>query len=147
MDTNVALTVYLEEDLAEEAQKVLDAARDQAALLLAPSLILPEFRHALTKRNRRGELSHDEVLEIWEAFDNTYPLLLFEIEPLVPRATQIVNETGCTIYDAIFVALAEAEGTVLVTAERRLLNALKGTSFADLLWHLSRIDELLQGSS
>lgn len=146
VDTNVALKVYLEEDLAEEAQKVLDAAREQAASLLAPSLILLEFRHALTKRNRRGELSHDEVLEIWEAFDE-YPLILFEIEPLVPRAAQIVNEVGCTVYDAIFVALAEAEGAVMVTAERRLLNALKGTPFSDLLWPLSRIDELLQGTA
>ena len=69
----MALKVYLEEDLAEEALRVLQAGRDGSAELLAPALILPEFRHALTKRNRRGELSSSEVQEIWEKFGD-YPL-------------------------------------------------------------------------
>ena len=115
----MALKVYLEEDLAEEALRVLQASRDGNAELLAPSLILPEFRHALTKRNRRGELSSSEVQEIWERFGD-YPLDFFEIEPLVARAAEISGETGCTVYDAIFVALAESEGTVVVTADRKL---------------------------
>jgi predicted nucleic acid-binding protein len=146
VDTNVALKVYLEEDLAEEAQQVLDAGKVGSTDLLAPTLILPEFRHALAKRNRRGELSPTETQEIWENF-GYYPLSFFEIGPLVPRAAEIVDQAGCTVYDAIFVALAEAEGTVMVTAERRLLNALKDTPFAAFLWPLSRIDELLRGTT
>jgi predicted nucleic acid-binding protein len=57
VDTNVALNVYLEEDLADEAQRVLDAGRDGDAELLAPTLILPEFRQELTKRVRREEIT------------------------------------------------------------------------------------------
>lgn len=139
----MALKVYLEEDLVEEAQQLLDVGKLASAELLAPTLILPEFRHALAKRNRRGELSSTETQEIWEYF-GYYPLSFFEIGPLVPRAAELVDQSGCTVYDAIFVALAEAEGAVVVTAERRLLNALKGTPFVDLLWPLSRIGELLQ---
>ncbi len=86
----MALKVYLEEDLAEEAQQVLDAGRVGSAKLLAPTLILPEFRHALAKRNRRGELSSTETQEIWENF-GYYPLSFFEIGPLVPRAAEIVD--------------------------------------------------------
>jgi hypothetical protein len=56
----------------------------------------------------------------------------------MPRAAQIVSEVDRTVYDAIFVALAEVEGTAVVTAERRPLNAPKGTPFADLLWSLSK---------
>lgn len=145
VDTNVALKAYLEEDLAEEALRVLQAGRDGSAELLAPALILPEFRHALTKRNRRGELSSSEVQEIWERFGD-YPLDFFEIEPLVPRAAEISGETGCTVYDAIFVALAESEGIVVLTADRKLIKALDGTPFASLLWSLDEVGELLEGS-
>ena len=64
----MALKVYLEEDLAEEAQRVLDAGRDGSADLLAPALILPEFRHALTRRVRREEISASDAQDIWESF-------------------------------------------------------------------------------
>ena len=141
----MALKAYLEEDLAEEAQQVLKAGRDGSAELLAPALILPEFRHALTKRNRRGELSSSEVQEIWEKFGD-YPLDFFGIEYLVPRAAAISGETGCTVYDAIFVALAESEGIVVVTADRKLIKALDGTPFAPLLRRsLDDVGELLEG--
>ena len=146
VDTNVALKAYLEEDLAEESQETLDAARDGTAVLLAPDLILLEFRHALDKRSRRGELSPAEAREIWEAFGG-YPLSLFEVGPLVPRAAEIVDRTGCTVYDAVFVALAESEGTVVLTADGRLLRALEGTLFAGLLRPLVEVGEVLRRST
>jgi predicted nucleic acid-binding protein len=85
VDTNVALKVYLEEDLADEAQSVLEAGRDGDAELLAPTLILLEFRHALTRRVRREDITVSEAQEMWESFGD-WPLDYFEIGPLVPRA-------------------------------------------------------------
>lgn len=145
MDTSVALKVYLEEDLAEEAQRVLDAGLDGSAELLAPSLILPEFRHALTRRVRREEVTASDAQDMWESFGN-WPLDFFEIGPLVPRAAEISGETGCTVYDAIFVALAELEEIVVLTADRKLTTALDGTPFASLLRSLDEVGELLKGS-
>lgn len=139
----MALKVYLEEDLAEEAQRVLDAGWDGDAELLAPTRILPEFRHALTRRVRREELTASDAQEIWESFGD-WPLDYFEIGPLVPRAAEISGETGCTVYDAIFVALAEAEGVVVLTADGKLVKALDGTDFASLLWPLDEVAALLE---
>lgn len=81
----MALKVYLEEDLADEAQSVLEAGRDGDAELLAPTLILLEFRHALTRRVRREDITVSEAQEMWESFGD-WPLDYFEIGPLVPRA-------------------------------------------------------------
>jgi predicted nucleic acid-binding protein len=143
VDTNVALKVYLEEDLAEEAQRVLDAGRDGDAELLAPTLILLEFRHALTRRVRREEITASDAQEMWESFGD-WPLDYFEIGSLVPRAAEISEETGCTVYDAIFVALAEAEELVVLTADGKLVKALGGTDFASLLWPLNEVAALLE---
>lgn len=140
----MALKVYLEEDLAEEAQRVLDAARDGDAELLAPTLILPEFRHALTRRVRREEITASDAQEMWESFGD-WPLDYFEIGPLVPRAAEISVKTGCTVYDAIFVALAEADGVVVLTADGKLVKALDGTDLASLLWPLDEVAALLKG--
>lgn len=145
VDTNVALKAYLEEDLADEAETVLDIGHGEETALVAPSLILAEFRHTLDKRRRRGELSDEETEEIWEAFGG-YPLVLYELEPLMPTAVEAVNASGCTIYDALFVALAESgreEGARLVTADDRLVRTLEGSPYADLLVTLGRVGELL----
>ena len=50
-----------------------------------------------------------------------------EVLPLMTLATEIAANSGCIIYDALFVALAESEATVVVTADGKLLNALEGT--------------------
>jgi predicted nucleic acid-binding protein len=143
VDTNVALKAYLEEDLADEAQRVLDAGRDGDAELLAPTLILLEFRHALTRRVRREDITASEVQEMWESFGD-WPLDYFEIGPLVARAAEISGEAGCTIYDAIFVALAESAGLVVLTADGKLIKAIEGTDLASFLWSLDKVGELLE---
>lgn len=76
--TNVALKVYLEEDLADEAQRVLEAGRDGDAELLAPTLILLEFRHALTRRVRREGITVAEAKKMWGSFGD-WPLVNYEI--------------------------------------------------------------------
>ncbi len=140
----MALKVYLEENLTEEAQQILDAGRDGTAELLAPTLILLEFRHALTRRVRREEITPSDAQDMWESFGD-WPLNFFEIGPLVPRAAEISGETGCTVYDAIFVTLAESEGVVVLTADGKLIRVLDGTPFASLLWSLDKVDRLIEG--
>lgn len=140
----MALKVYLEEDLSEEAQQVLDAGRDGTAELLAPVLILLEVRHALTRRVRREEITSSDAQDMWESFGD-WPLDFFELGPLVPRAAEISGETGCTVYDAIFVTLAESEGIVVLTADDKLVKTLDSTPFASLLWSLDKVVELLEG--
>ncbi len=50
---------------------------------------------------------------MWESFGD-WPLVYHEIGAPVPRAAEISTETGCTVCDAIFVALAESEGLVVL---------------------------------
>ena len=114
-------------------------------MLVAPSLILPEFRHALDKRRRRDELSADEAEEIWNEFAG-YPIFLEELEPLLPTAIEVVKVCGCTVYDALFVALAEIgseERPAFVTADERLIRTLEGTHYANLFLALGKVGELL----
>lgn len=48
------------------------------------------------------------------------------------------------VYDALFLALAEEAGTVVATADYQLLEALKNTTYADLVQPLSEIESLLR---
>ncbi len=55
--------------------------------------------------------------------------------PMFRRALQIALKTGRSAYGSMYLALAEALSTRVVTADRRLYNALQNGPFAGLvLW-------------
>jgi predicted nucleic acid-binding protein len=143
VDTNVAVKWYLTEDLETEALNVLDAGERGDVTLLAPDSIEPEFWNVLWQRCRKAELSLDEVWDYWDAFQGS-PLLLGEVLPLMPLATEIATRSKCIIYDALLVALAESEETILVTADGKLLRALKETSYKKRGLHLQEVTTLFR---
>lgn len=142
LDTSVAVKFYLPEEWREEAFALLAAVGESRVKLLAPSTVQPELFNALWQQHRRGKLSREEVSEHWGDFSAT-SMDLYAPEDLMPRAAQMALETGVIIYDALFLALGEDVGSLLVTADDRLLKALQGTSYAGLVQHLSAIGSLL----
>lgn len=131
VDASVTAKWYLKEEMSEEAAWVIEAGARGEVRLLAPVLLAVELGNVLWQRYRRKELSVEEIRDVWAAFEAA-PLTLVEIERLMPAALEVAVGYGCTVYDALYVALAEAyaaDGAVLVTADRRLLRQLAGTPF------------------
>ena len=143
IDTNVAVKWYLTEELEDGALRVLEAGEHGDVMLLAPDSVEPEFWNVLWQRHRKGELSLDEVWDYCDALEET-PLLMGEVLSLMPLATEIAAHSGCIIYDALFVALAESEDTVVVTADEKLLRALEGTPYIKRGLHLKDVANVLR---
>jgi predicted nucleic acid-binding protein len=141
LDTSVAVKFYLPEEWREEALALLSAVGEGRVNLLAPSTVQPELFNALWQQHRRGKLSREEVGEHWGDFSVT-SMGLYAPEDLMPRAAQMALETGVIIYDALFLALAEDAETLLVTADDRLLKALRDTTHAGFAQHLGAVDSL-----
>jgi len=129
VDASVAAKWYLKEEGHERAAAIMEAGLRRETKLLAPVLLAAELGNVLWQRNRRGDLIRDEVFEVWAAFVSA-PVNLFDIAPLMSPALEISLDTGCAVYDALYVALAEAEGAKLVTADRKLVRTLEATPFA-----------------
>lgn len=132
VDASVAAKWYVPEELSEEAARFLEAGDRGETRLIAPSLLGPELGNVLWHRYRRGDISRDRVREAWVAFENA-PLSFTGTESLMPAALEIAVGYGCTVYDALYVALAEAhhyEAAVLLTADRKLVARFTGTLFA-----------------
>jgi predicted nucleic acid-binding protein len=65
-------------------------------------------------------------------------------EDLMPRAVELTFETGVIVYDALFLALAENAGTVVISsADGKLLKALEGTPHARLAHPLADVGNLV----
>lgn len=147
MDNSIAVKWYLPEEYEEEALKVFHAGDSGEALLFAPAHIQSEFGNALWKRYQRGELSLDEVRTCWEDFDDKAPLFLFRMDFIMPGALEIAMHCAITVYDALYIALAQAqrgEGmTATVTADQTLLRKLAGTPYENLGVHIADVGDFL----
>lgn len=121
--------------LRDEALELTNWVGTGEIQLLAPSIIAPELFDALYQQHLRAYLSLEEVRTFFSSFGEP-PVSLFEIDPLTSRAAEITVESGAVAYDALFLALAEEAGTVVVTADFRLLQVLRGTSYARFAYSL-----------
>ncbi len=127
VDASVALKWFIEEEGSAQADALLKGGE----LLIAPDLIIAEVANAGWKAVRAGSMlpeQHDHAAErLALAFDILVPL-----GSLAPRAVAISRVLNHPVYDCFYLALAEARGAVVVTADRRLLGRLAGTQWEGL---------------
>lgn len=139
VDTSVAVKWYVSEEFRDEALTLFDAMAAGTIRGMAPSTIQPEFWNALWQKRRRSELTLEEARSIWSEFAED-PAALYKPEDLMPRAVEVAD-AGVIVYDALFVALAEAMDTVVATADDRLITASKGTQFAGYARHIRNVGD------
>jgi len=102
--------------------------------LHVPAFFLLELGNIVCKKLRRGEIS----LEVSELIINEVQNVSLEWhqdEPLFPKAFQIANETGRSLYDCLYLSLAVSLDAQMVTADLRFYDALKDGDYGSkLLW-------------
>ncbi len=126
LDASVAAKWFLparEEPLSAEARRLLQdycAARLQ---LLVPDLFWPEIGNIFWKSVRRGRISLASAVEALETL-RSLKIATAPSEPLLDAALHLAAAFDRTVYDGVYVALAQDRGAPLVTADERLANAL-----------------------
>lgn len=124
LDSSVALKWVLAEAHADKAIRLRDAARAGTHTFLAPDVFPVELGHALTRAERQGRVSVVDGWRFWRTAMADAPTL-HPYLPLMPRAYEVSSAHRIGIYDCLYVALAEREGCELVTADDRLVRALR----------------------
>ena len=91
--------------------------------LHAPDLLYIEMDSILGKRFRRNELTKGEAFDI---HDEIYSMSIqtYSTLDLEERAFEIALETGASIYDCIYLSLAELLECRMITADHKLFRAL-----------------------
>lgn len=125
VDASVAAKWFLPEEGSGAARNLLSGKK----VLAAPDLLRAEFGNILWKLQTRGILSKDRSGGILEDFLQM-PVEIYPHEGLVGPAFEIATQTGRTVYDSLYVALAAALQGVVVTADRHLVNGLGGSEYA-----------------
>lgn len=110
--------------LHPDIEPAMNRAMHGSDVVLAPDSMLAEASNVLLRKKRRGELSSEEVQEIVE----TIVSLPVRIEPhasLLVAAFSLADAYDLTVYDALYLALAERHGARIITCDERLERAAK----------------------
>lgn len=125
VDASVVFKWFFPEQNADIAKSLLTRGRQ----LLAPELLWTEVANIIWKSHRKRLVSLLDA-ESMLADIPGFPVTLHECGPLLIPAFRIAVQHDRTIYDSLYVALAEREGATLVTDDRRLVNSLANSVHA-----------------
>ena len=122
LDASVVIKWFKQEIYTDIATKIKDDFVNGIYEIVVPDLILYEITNAL----RYDKRFDDKFIK--ESLDN---LLKMEINIVIPsqrlisRSIELSYSSNVTIYDATYIALAELNGAIFVTADETLYKKSK----------------------
>ena len=125
LDASVVAVAFFQQDHADRAHRLLVGEH----VLHAPDLIYAELANVIWKRHARGEIDPDEAVRLLADL-RSLPLQITPCGDLVEAALELALRSGRSVYDCLYLALAVKTRSVLVSADKRLVNVLAGTPLA-----------------
>lgn len=131
LDTSVILKWFRQgEVLAGQALRLRGAYLAGEVTLSAPTLLAYELANVL---RYKSELTTAQVQQAVQSLFDMELAWVLPTAPITRRAVEIARTHETTVYDAAFVALAEAIPAGFITADERLVKRLPRLPFVHFL--------------
>ena len=117
--SSVAAKWFFPEEHTDAAETLLHAEHE----LHAPDFFLLELDNLFCKRIRRGEITEREGRDLRAAVRQV-PVQLHPFADLADVGFELANQTRRSLYDCLYLALAVLLEAKMITADRRLYEAL-----------------------
>jgi predicted nucleic acid-binding protein len=132
IDSSVAIKWFVVEPLTIQARLILNEYQTAKLTLLAPDLIFAEIGNIVWKKHLYQGLAANDARLIIDAF-STLNFVLTSNAVLLHEAYRLAIDLRHTVYDALYIALSIRENCSFVSADERLVNAVKGI-FSNVFW-------------
>lgn len=130
VDASVAIKWFIPEIHSEVALQVR-RSRDR---LHVPAFMTLELGNVIAKKIRRGEITREDGKTILKELRHL-PFQRHADERLFPAAYELALDTQQSLYDCLYLALAEAVDGRMITADRKFYKALTGGPYSQrLVW-------------
>jgi predicted nucleic acid-binding protein len=131
LDASVAAKLFFQEEGALEAEAWLESG----LAIVAPDFLAMEMASIAAKKLRAGDADPETataaVREVLTMADEVVPAILH-----LRRAAEIAFRHAISVYDANYLALAEARGCFVVTADAKLVARAQAEGLGDLVRRL-----------
>ena len=141
VDASVAIKWFLAEDHTADAESLISSDFD----IHAPELAISEFGNIVWKKLRYGDVQTGEGAAIVDAFFKV-GINFHSNGPLLSAAVEIAVESGQTVYDCTYLALAIALDCPVITADRKFFLGLRNTRFRNQIVWIENINALIKNS-
>jgi predicted nucleic acid-binding protein len=125
VDHSVAFMWVVPEPLSPNADRLRDDFRNAIHNLHVPDLFTTEVANSLVVAERRGRILVGQSTVLFADVATTMPFIHASYPDVLTRAHAIAASSVASVYDALYVALAEKEKCELVTADDRLVRNLQ----------------------
>jgi predicted nucleic acid-binding protein len=123
VDTSALIRLFVPDGtLPKDFEEFLRGVERSLNIAIAPELLLAEAANVINNKQLSEELSENESDQILSDV-LSLPIRLFPHRPILPRAFELARVHKLTVYDTLYLALAEEHGAVIFTADRKLLKA------------------------
>lgn len=130
VDTSVMVKWYCVEEDTDKALLIRDEYVRGKTKITSPDLVILELANAIRYKENSTTEDVDTVLSNFVRLN--LDIIVPTIE-LVKRASRLSFEYNTTIYDALYLALAEELSYDFITADEKLYRKVHGLSFVRLL--------------
>ena len=125
VDASVVVKWYVSETHSEEARLLLAHRLER----FAPDFVLVELANIFWKKARLHQIG-DPNTYFQELHRVREAVVLSPSADLIERAAQIASQIDHPVYDCLYIACAEATGSTLITADRRLRDTVADHALA-----------------
>ena len=123
-DASVIVKWYKDEIYSPMAYALRDSVISKKTELIEPSLLIYEVLNAL-RYSRPKKYTTNELREVADSIENFDFKVVHPAYLLLSQAIETATKYSISIYDAIYVALAESRKAILYTADGPLLESVK----------------------
>ena len=126
IDCSTAFKWFVAEVDTQKALDLRDQFQNTTCELLAPDLFPIEVANALlmAEQSKNPRIGPGDAASYLRDLLKAPPTL-FDSVPLLPRAQEIAKQYKRSVYDCLYVALAEREQCEFVTADVKLITAIQ----------------------
>jgi predicted nucleic acid-binding protein len=121
VDTSALIRLFVPDGpLPNDFEGFLRGVERGINIAIAPELLLAEAANVINKKQLTGELSKNESDQLLSDILSV-PIRLYPHRPILQRAFDLARAHNLTVYDTLYLALAEEHGAVIFTGDRKLL--------------------------
>jgi predicted nucleic acid-binding protein len=120
VDTSALIRLFIPDGpLPDGFENFLRGVERGLNTAIAPELLMAESANVLNKKRKTDELTATESDRLLTSIIEL-PVRLFPHRPLIPRAFVLEIDRNLSVYDTLYLALAEEHGAVVFSADLKL---------------------------
>lgn len=124
LDASVGAKWFFQEELEERALRLKEGFQNKEIKVIVPEIFFAELANACWKRVQRKLISIEDAVMHLDIMMKL-PLKVYSIRELADVALENALRFGISVYDALYLSLAEVYVCPLITADKALFKACR----------------------